>query len=64
MSWGTDGEELREQAKVELALVRLPTYRLKQVADRLRHPEKGPLLRALVDEAYAVFDRIEALLRR
>jgi hypothetical protein len=54
MSWGSGGEEVREKAKVELALVRGPMYRLSQTVNSLQHPDKGPDLRALVAEAYAV----------
>ena len=42
MSWGADGEEIRDKAKTELALVKIPLYRLHQVAQLLKHPDKGP----------------------
>ena len=64
MAWGSGGEEVREQAKTCLALVRVPMYRLSQEVNKLQHPEKGPELRNLVAEAYAVLDRIEYVLRR
>jgi hypothetical protein len=65
MSWGSEGgEELRERAKTELALVRSPLYKLSQTVSALQHPDKGPELRGLVSEAYAVLDRIEYVLNR
>jgi hypothetical protein len=64
MAWGSGGEEVRERARTELALVRVPMYKLAQEVAQLQHPEKGPDLRRLVEEAYAVLDRIEYVLRR
>lgn len=64
MAWGAGGEELREEAKVQLALVKMPMYRLKQVGIELRHPEKGPRLVKLMDNLYATITEIESLLGR
>lgn len=64
MAWGLGGEEVRDKMKTELAMVRQPMYRMKQAAETLKHPEKGPQLRSFVDEVYATLDKIEATLRR
>ena len=64
MAWGEGGEEIRERAKTELALVRVPLYRLSQTLQALQHPDKGPELRTLVADAYAVLERIERVLQR
>ena len=64
MSWGADGEEIRDKAKTELALVKIPLYRLHQVAQLLKHPDKGPRMRTLVTRVYDVLDELETLLRQ
>lgn len=64
MAWGSGGEELREQARIELALIRRHVYRMSELADGLRHPEKGPQLRALAERFRPIVDEIEALLNR
>ena len=64
MSWGVDGEEIREKAKIELALVKIPLYRLHQVAQLLKHSDKGPRMRTLVTRIYDVLEEVETLLGR
>lgn len=64
MSWGTDGEEIRDRAKTELTLVKIPLYRLHQAAQLLKHSDKGPRMRILVTRVYDVLGELETLLRQ
>ena len=64
MAWGEGGQELREQVQKELALTRVPLYRMRTAVGQIKHPEKGPQLKMFVDEVYEILEKIEAVLRR
>lgn len=65
MSWGgPDGEALRDRAIVELSLTRIPSYRLKEIVEQIRHEDKGNRLRYLVAQLDATFTAIEQVLTR
>ena len=63
MAWGPSEEEAHALCKTELALLRVPLYRLAQNVNKVVHPEKGERLRALMTEVYRVLDMIEMELR-
>ena len=64
MGWASGDEEKRDKCKTELALSRVPLYRLSQNVNSIKHEEKGVRLRALVKAVYEALDQIEFELRR
>lgn len=64
MAWGPGGEEIREAARVDLAMIKQRVYTLTCTVRDLKHVEKGPRLRALATQLSDTLEQIEKELNR
>ena len=68
MAWGSGGEELRNQIKVDLSNMRINTYvplrDMRKNVGLLKHAEKQSLLLKELDEIEASIIRMERTLNR